>query len=142
MGQINVNDHFKLLRSFTTDDVFSFAHLSGDFNPLHIDEKAALKGRFGQRIVHGLLVSSVFSSIIANHIPGPCSVYLFQELKFLAPVFHNERLEFIVTVLDVRLDKPIFTLSTICRKMEEEIIAVEGKAIVLNSAFSTNTANL
>jgi acyl dehydratase len=142
VGQFKVNDQFKLLRSFSSEEVQIFARLSNDFNPLHIDKIAAEKGRFGQRIVHGMLVSSVFSGIIANHIPGPGSVYLFHELKFLAPVFLNEKLEFIVTVLDLRLDKPIFTLSTICRKLDLDSVAVEGTAVVLNSEISTNLANL
>ena len=75
----------------TLEDIKKFADVSGDFNPVHLEEEFAKKTIFKGRIAHGFLTASFISTIIATELPGPGSIYLKQSLKFLAPVYINEK---------------------------------------------------
>jgi len=125
-------DTYKLKKSFYYDDVETFSKLSGDVNPIHLDYDFAQKSIFGKPIVHGLLVSSLFSTIIANHLPGPGSIYLNQTLNFKAPVFHETLVIAIVEIVNLKTEKGIFELKTTCTNEQDEIL-IEGSAIVLNT---------
>lgn len=127
----NVGDSFEIKRSFSYADVKQFSQLSGDVNPIHLDAERAAQSIFGKPIVHGLLVSSLFSAIIANHLPGPGSIYLHQSLNFKAPVFHDTVVIAKVEILSKKPDKPIFELKTTCTTENGEIL-IEGNAVVLN----------
>ena len=81
-------DHAELTRRFTADDVEAYAALSGDHNPIHLDEAAAATTRFGQRIVHGMLPAGLFGTVFAAAYPG--SVYVAQSFAFRAPVFLDD----------------------------------------------------
>jgi acyl dehydratase len=126
-----IGDFFEIKRTFTYKDVERFSELSGDINPIHLDAELAASSIFGKPIVHGLLVSSLFSAIIANHLPGPGSIYLHQSLNFKAPVFHDTVVIAKVEILSKKPDKPIFELKTTCTNENGEIL-IEGNAIVLN----------
>ena len=104
--------------------------ISGDNNPLHLDSDFAASSSFGRPIVHGILVSSLFSAIIANELPGPGSIYLHQSLDFKAPVFHNTDVVIRVQITNLRVDKPVFELSTTCLSLDGQIL-IMGKAIVI-----------
>jgi len=116
-------------KAFTEADVKQFASLSGDFNPIHIDEDYARNTAFGQRIVHGMLVSSLFSGLLAEKIPGPGSIYLGQSFKYQKPVFFDQLVTATVEVLNVREDKPIVTMSTICTDPQGEVL-ISGEAVL------------
>lgn len=128
--ELKVGNKSLLRKSFDANDVKLFASLSGDFNPLHLDEDFAAKTQFKKPIVHGLLVSSLFSAIIANELPGNGSIYLSQSLIFKAPVYHNQEVIASVEILSIRSDKPVFELKTICHDVNG-VILIEGKALVL-----------
>lgn len=116
-------------KSFSEADVKQFAALSGDFNPIHIDPDYARTTMFGQRIVHGMLVSSLFSGLLAEKIPGPGAVYLGQTFKYQKPVFLDQEVTATVEVLHVREDKPIVTMSTVCTNPQGEVL-ISGEAIL------------
>lgn len=82
----------EIRKSFAATELKAFAKLSDDHNPLHFDESFAKTTRFKQPIVHGMLVSSLFSGLIATQWPGN-AIYLKQDLKFKAPVFVNEEIK-------------------------------------------------
>ncbi len=130
LDKFKVGQFVELVRVFTYDEVCMFAEISGDVNPVHINKEFASSTQFGKPIVHGLFVSSVFSALIANELPGPGSIYLHQSLDFKAPVYHNYKVKFKVEILSIRSDKPIFELSTTCVDENDKIL-IEGKAIVL-----------
>jgi len=130
ISKFKIGEKAYLSKVFTEADVILFAKLSLDINPLHLDKDFAMKTIFKKRIVHGMLVSSLFSAIIANNLPGPGSIYLSQELNFKKPVFLNEEVLAEVEIINIRKDKPIITLKTICYNMEKQIV-IEGEAIVL-----------
>jgi 3-hydroxybutyryl-CoA dehydratase len=111
--------------------VRAFAELSGDRNPIHLDEEFAAKTRFGRRIAHGMISAALVSSALANNMPGPGTVYLGQTIKFTAPVYIDEEIEIVLSVLSIRSDKPIAKIGTLCKKVKGGIVVMEGEATVL-----------
>lgn len=114
---------------YTTEKVILFANLSGDVNPVHLDENFAEKSIFGKPIVHGIFVASQISALIANELPGPGSIYLFQDLNFLSPVYHNDTINCNLEVIGVKEGKNIITLNTICTN-QHGVKVIDGKAII------------
>jgi 3-hydroxybutyryl-CoA dehydratase len=98
----------------TSDSIQKFAEFSGDFNPIHFDDNAAIKAGFNARIAHGMISASFFSKIIANSFPGPGAIYLSQSLKFHAPVYINEKLTYRLEALSKHERHPIYTIKTEC----------------------------
>lgn len=127
---IAVGQRASYTRPITADDISLFAALTGDCNPVHLDNEYAATTRFGHRIAHGMLVASLISATLANDLPGPGSVYLGQTLKFLAPVYPDDTVTATVEVVSVREDKPIVTLRTTCAN-QNGVPVIEGEAIVL-----------
>ena len=127
--KFKIGDKSTLSKAFTEDEVKQFAEISFDDNPVHLNKEYAENTIFGQRIVHGLLVTSLFSGLIGGKLPGHGSVYLGQSISFKAPVFINEKIEASVEVVKIREDKPIVTLRTLCLK-SDGTIAIEGEAVV------------
>jgi len=119
---INIGD--KHTEEFTVTDeiVRTFAEITGDKNPIHLDDAFAATTPFGKRIAHGILVSGFISNILANKLPGPGTIYLKQELNFTDPVFIGDTVEVSVEVIDKKEGKPIYTLSTICTVKEKPVI--------------------
>lgn len=114
-----------------TDEVVrAFAEFSGDKNPIHLDESFAAKSPFGKRIAHGIISGTFISSMIANQLPGPGTIYLGQNYKFINPVFVGEWITIKLTVKSIRADKPIATLETNVYVGDEQRLALEGEATV------------
>ncbi|MBV9925175.1 MAG: MaoC family dehydratase [Acidobacteria bacterium] len=125
-----VGDSAEMRKTISEEDVRAFAELTGDHNPVHLDEEYAAGTRFGRRIAHGMLGASLVSAVLANELPGRGTVYLSQTLKFTAPVFLGDTVTARVTVRHVREDKPVVTLETVCTNDRGERV-VEGEAVVL-----------
>ncbi|HEY5901762.1 MAG TPA: MaoC family dehydratase [Anaerolineales bacterium] len=119
--------------TITDETIRAFADLSGDHNPVHLDDAYAAGTRFGRRIAHGMIAASLISATLANELPGPGSVYLSQTLTFKGPVFPSDTVTAIVEVQQVRPDKPIVTLSTVCTKQDGTVV-LEGQAVILAAA--------
>lgn len=119
-------DYSKLV---TDEDVMGFARVTGDFNPVHVDESAAARTRFGGRIAHGMLSAGFISAAIASKLPGPSSIYLSQSLRFTAPVRIGDTVTVRLTVLELMSKKRV-RLSTECRNQKGETV-VEGEATIL-----------
>ena len=130
MMRIRVGDTAELSRTITDEDVQAFADLTGDHNPVHLDDQYASATRFGRRIAHGMLGASLISSVLANKLPGEGTVYLSQALKFVAPVYLDDTVTARVTVTAVREDKPVATLETVCLNQRGETL-IKGEAVVL-----------
>ena len=130
MGKIlKVGDKVSLSKAFTEDEVFRFAEISTDMNPLHLDKDFGRESIFGERIVHGMLVASLFSGLIGMELPGEGSIYLGQSLTFKAPVAIGEEVTASVEIIRIRDDKPIITLRTVCVKSDGTVV-IEGEAVV------------
>ncbi|MDQ7782265.1 MAG: MaoC family dehydratase [Desulfomonilaceae bacterium] len=126
-----VGDKASLSRSISPEEIGQFAAVSGDFNPVHVDEEFAGKTRFGGRIAHGMWSASLISAVLGTKLPGPGTIYLSQTLAFKAPVRPGETITATVKVTKVREDKRIVTLHTYCENAEGQRI-VDGEAVVLH----------
>jgi len=125
-----VGDTASVTKTITQEDIENFADLSGDRNPIHLDADYASRTRFGQRISHGILTSSLISAVIGNVLPGTGSIYLGQTLRFTAPVFAGDTIIARATITAIREDKPILTLETLCTNQRGEVV-ISGEASVL-----------
>ena len=128
--KFTVGDSAEITKTITEADVQAFADLTGDHNPVHVDNAFAKTTRFGRTIAHGMLTASLISSVLANKLPGEGSVYLGQTLQFVAPVFPGDEITARVTVKQLREDKPIVKLETICVNQNGAIV-IRGEATVL-----------
>ena len=127
--KLNIGDTATRTKTITDEDVRAFAAVSGDKNPIHLDEDFAANTRFGKRIAHGMLSASLISAVLANDLPGQGSIYMGQTLKFVAPVFIGDEITARVTVTSVRDDKPIAKLETVCVNQRNEIV-IKGEATI------------
>ncbi len=118
-------------KKVTEADVMTFAEISGDKNPLHLDANYARQTRFGARIAHGAFTFGVISAAIGMKLPGPGSIYLGQDLDFLKPVMFDDTLTATVEITGIRADKGIVTLKTDCTNQRGEKVA-EGEAVVFH----------
>ena len=89
-------------KTFTDEDVARFVAITGDTNPLHVDDAFAAKSRFGRRVVHGMLAASVFSTMVGMRLPGTGAIYRAQTLRFLLPVYVGDTVtaHFVVRSVD------------------------------------------
>ena len=112
----------EIVRSFSENDVDLFSKLSGDENPVHLNEEYAKTTLFARRIVHGALASSIFSALFANKLPGAGCIYLKSENKFLRPIYLNEKVIFKVEIIDVLQEKKRVILKTAAVSNDQECI--------------------
>ena len=127
---LQVGQSAEVSKTITDADIRAFAELSGDHNPVHLDDEYAAATRFGRRVAHGMLAASLLSAVLANELPGRGTVYLSQQLRFTAPVFPGDTVTARVTVKVVREDKPVVTLETVCTNQHGQRV-IEGEAVVL-----------
>ena len=125
-----VGDSETLSKTITQEDIRQFADLTGDVNPVHVNEEMAKKTRFKGRIAHGMWGASLISAVIGTRLPGPGAIYLGQTLTFKAPVYPGDTVTAKCTVKKVREDKSIVTLETTCVNQKGDVV-VEGEAVVL-----------
>ena len=127
---LNIGDTAEITKTIEQSDIHAFADVTGDHNPVHVDEAFAQTTRFGRTIAHGMLSASLISAVLANKLPGAGSVYLGQTLQFVAPVFPGDEVTARVTIKQIRNDKPILKLETICVNQNDETV-IRGEATVL-----------
>ncbi|XP_022329858.2 hydroxyacyl-thioester dehydratase type 2, mitochondrial-like [Crassostrea virginica] len=128
-ASFSVGDKATLTKTFTNDDVETFAKISMDHNPLHTDPDFAKTTKFGKCIVHGVLINGLISAVCSTKLPGPGTVYLSQETKFVAPAFVNESITAEVKVLEIR--KSIMRCSTTAFRTEDKKVLMQGEAKLL-----------
>ena len=128
--RFNVGDSAEITKTIEQADIHAFADVTGDHNPVHVDEAFAQTTRFGRTIAHGMLSASLISAVLANKLPGAGSVYLGQTLQFVVPVFPGDEITARVTVKEIREDKPIVKLETVCINQRDEVV-IRGEATVL-----------
>jgi len=108
--------------------VRGFADVTGDHNPIHVDDDFAKKTKFGQRIAHGGILFGIISKVLAMQMPGPGTVYLTQVINFRAPVFINDTVTLEATITEL-LPKNGAKISTVIKKQTGEVV-VDGEATV------------
>ena len=117
-------------REMTAALVDAYAELTGDFSPVHVDEAAAARSRFGTRIAHGMLSAGFLSAVIGMDLPGPGTIWVAQALRFKQPVKLGDTITWRVEVLELFHGKNRATLATVCRNQNGEVV-IEGEGTVL-----------
>jgi len=132
MHEVNlqIGDQFSTGKQITDAVVRAFAELSGDYNPIHLDEEFAKTTQFKKRIAHGMISGALISAVLGYKFKERRVVYLSQSLKFVAPVFLDDTVTATATVTNIREDKPIVTLETVCTNQNGETV-VKGEAAVM-----------
>jgi 3-hydroxybutyryl-CoA dehydratase len=126
-----VGDSFRYHFSFTQNDVNLFAEISGDKNPIHLDEAYAEKSIFGKRIIHGFLGGSVFSKVFGTIFPGDGTLYLKQTMSFFKPMHTNTEYVATFNVLEIDYNKNRALVET-------KIIDIAGTTIITGEALIQN----
>lgn len=130
IDQIRVGQRVSISKTITDADIYNFAGISGDFNPIHINDEFAKTTRFGKRIAHGMLTSSFISTVVGMKLPGAGALYLSQTLKFVRPVFVGDTITAEAIVKEVRPEKKIFVADTIIRNQSGQEVVV-GEAVMM-----------
>ena len=116
-------------RLVNDDLVRRYAELTEDFNPVHVDEAAAAKSRFGGRIAHGMLSGGLISAVLGMDLPGPGALWLSQQMKFTRPVMLGDTITTRVEVLELIPAKRRARLATTCRNQRGEL-TLDGEALI------------
>ena len=127
---IKIGDKFSNERTVTDELIRAFAELSGDHNPIHLDEEFAKITRFGKRIAHGMLSGAFISAVLGIEFEARKIVYLSQTMRFIAPVFIDDTITTTGTVTAIREEKGIVTLETVCTNQHGEL-TLKGEAMVM-----------
>lgn len=128
--EIAVGQRASVTRTITDQDIEAYARLTGDHNPLHVDEAFALRSRFGRRVAHGLLIAGLVSAVLGTRLPGPGAIYLQQTFRFVRPVYPGDTVTATVEVTAYREDRRLATLRTTCTDQRGELV-LDGEATVL-----------
>ena len=125
--RVGMNASFS--KTVTEADILLFAGVSGDTNPVHLDQVYAESTPFGGRISHGLLSSSFISAVLGTKLPGPGAIYVSQSLAFKAPVRAGDTVTARATVAEIWLDKRRVRLITQC--LVDDGVVIDGEAVVM-----------
>ena len=118
-----------LSHTVTREDIDRFADVTGDRNPIHVDEGFARESRFGKNIAHGMFGASLISAVLGTKLPGPGNVYMEQTLRFLKPIFIGDTITAAVEITELFPEKYRIRLFTTCTN-QDGVIAIEGEALL------------
>ncbi len=127
-------------RTVTARDIELFTEMTGDRNPLHYDERLATASRFGGLIVQGGVTSGLLNALVAEDLPGPGSVFLRVDWSFKAPVRPGDAITAHAEIVEMRDDKPIFTLRTTITNQDDTVV-LDGTAVVYREALDTTPSS-
>ncbi|MBT9149534.1 MAG: (R)-specific enoyl-CoA hydratase [Dehalococcoidia bacterium] len=130
IDQLEIGEKASMRKTFTESDVYRFAQISGDTNPLHIDKEYASESLFKEPVVHGMLTAGLISAVIGTRLPGVGTIYLSQSLRFTAPVKFGDTIEAEVEVVAKLEEKNRARLRTICRNQGGQTV-IDGEALVI-----------
>ena len=131
LEDLSVGQSAEAVHVMTEADVARFAEVSGDHNPVHLDEAYAETTRFKGRIAHGMLSASYISALIGNSMPGPGTIYVSQSLNFKRPVRIGDEVTTRVSIESIDLAKGLVTISTACLVRGKAVL--DGQAVVMVS---------
>jgi 3-hydroxybutyryl-CoA dehydratase len=125
--ELKIGDSAQISKTITEADIELFARATGDFNPVHLDQAYAEKTMFKGRIAHGLLSVGLLSTVLGNILPGHGTIYLSQEVKFLAPVRIGDTITAGVEVIELISEKNRAKFRTTCMNQDGKLV-VDGIA--------------
>lgn len=128
--ELEIGMSAELERTITGADIDTFARVTGDTNPVHVDEEAARQSRFGERIAHGMLTAGLVSAVLGTRLPGPGAIYLGQTLRFTRPVPIGATITARVEVIELDAERRRARLATTCINQEGQTV-LDGEASLL-----------
>lgn len=135
MDKISPGQIFELEFSFTQDQVVAFSEVTGDKNPIHIDEGYAAGTVYKKPIMHGYLGGSIFSKIFGNHFPGEGTVYLNQKLEFRRPMYAGEGYKAVLKVLEIHESRHRALIETRIINTADQKPVITGEANVIHKTL-------
>jgi len=126
--KIGLEHHFEITINEKLEE--DFAKISGDFNPLHMDEQYAKETKFGKRVCHGMLLASFFSKLVGMYLPGKNALYFSQNLNFVGPCFIGDKIIVKGEIIDKSEATKMIKIKTTIKNIEGKLL-VEGIAQVL-----------
>ena len=133
-SDFTVGEEASLSKTISDADIKVFAQISGDENPVHLDDEYARRTAFGGRIAHGMLVAGLISAVVGTQLPGPGTIYLSQHLRFLAPVRPGDHVTAHVRITEWDSTTGRLTLLTEVSN-QDEVTVVTGEASVVMSSY-------
>ena len=130
IDELKVGDKASFTKTMSESDVYLFAGISGDLNPAHINQVESEKTMFKGRICHGILVSSLISTVLGMYLPGPGTIYLSQDLKFVAPVRIGDTVTATAEVVEKNEKRNRVTLKTTVVN-QDGVAVIEGQALAM-----------
>ena len=130
MTKPKVGDVFQFRKKIFDEEVAQFANLTGDYNPLHLDENFVQKLPLKKRIVHGMLVASLTSRLVGMELSYPGALWTEQNFRFVAPVFIGDRLNFFAEILQVSLAAESLKIRITVKKGKKTILEGEGRVVL------------
>lgn len=121
-----------MARTVTEADIVMFAGVTGDTNPVHLNEEYANATIFKGRIAHGMLSAGLISAVLGTKLPGPGCVYLEQNMRFTAPVKIGDTVTATVTVKEIVPEKKRVILETVCRVGDSVVVDGQARLMVMS----------
>ncbi|WP_300001379.1 MaoC family dehydratase [uncultured Cedecea sp.] len=130
INELFVGQKASFEKTITESDVLLFSGISGDINPVHINDRVAKESIFGKRVAHGVLVSGLTSAVLGMQLPGEGTIYLGQDNKFRHPVYIGDTVKATCEVIEINTAKNIARLATTTTNQNNEVV-IEGVAVVM-----------
>lgn len=129
IDELSIGERAEFTKTLSESDVYLYAGVTGDLNPAHVDEEYAKKTIFKTRIAHGMLVAGLVSGVLGNQLPGPGTIYIRQELHFLAPVRMGDTITASVEIEEILKEENRVRLITRCVN-QDGVTVLDGEALV------------
>jgi 3-hydroxybutyryl-CoA dehydratase len=127
--ELRVGEKAEFAKTISESDVYLYAGVTGDLNPAHVNEEHAKRTVFKTRIAHGMLLGGLISGVLGNKLPGPGTIYIRQEMDFLAPVRFGDTITATVEIMEINKEEKRVKVRTICVNQEGAKV-LDGQAIV------------
>ena len=127
--ELKIGDIGEISKTISESDIYLYAGITGDFNPAHVNEDYAKNTFFKTRIAHGMLVAGLISAVLGSKLPGPGTIYMKQELDFMAPVKIGDTVTARVEVIEINTEKKRVKLKTTCTNQEGTVV-LDGQALI------------
>ena len=127
--ELQVGDRAEFSKTISEADVYLYAGITGDLNPAHVNEVYAGTTFFKTRIAHGMLLGGLISGVLGSRLPGPGTIYIRQEMDFLAPVRFGDTITAAVEICEIQKDRKRVRVKTTCVNQEGTLV-LKGEAVV------------
>ncbi len=127
--EYTVGEKASFTKTVTESDVYTFAGITGDFNPAHVDKVYAEKSMFKARIAHGMFSAGLISAVLGTKMPGEGAIYISQNIKFLAPVYFDDTITATCEVVE-KLEKGRLKIKTTCTNQDNTVVT-DGEAVLM-----------